>query len=299
MIQLSDARVFLEVAATGSFSEAARRLRMPKSSVSRQIERLESAVGRRLFSRGTRIVALTEDGRDFLPHARRLHDCGVEAEGIFRSCTGGAGGKLTISATGPFARAFVVPHLPAFLDRHPDVEVALWLTPARIEVGSGPGQVDIAIRLRSSASADLANRRLADIGFWTVAAPAYLAAHGVPERPEDLAQHRLLEIGPPNKAHEVELRRGREVVTVRYAPRLQIDDPEAVCAAAEGGAGIAVVPQFVAARPVASGALVRVLPEWSPSPIPVHVLYRTDIAPPPRVRAFVDHLSATITDCQM
>ncbi len=296
MINLGDARVFLEVAASGSFSEAARRLRMPKSSVTRQIERLESAVGRMLFARTSRTVALTHEGRDFLPYAQRLHDHGVEAETIFRSGAHGACGRLTISATGPFARAFLVPHLPAFLDRHPEVQVALWLTPARVEVGSGDGQVDIAIRLRSSASADLANRKLGEIGFWLVAAPTYLAKMGVPQVPDDLRHHQLVEIGPPNKAHELALRRGQEMATIRYAPRLQIDDPEAVCIAAESGAGVAALPEFLAAPAVASGKLVRLLPDWAPPSIPVTLLYRTDIAPLARVRAYVDHLVETVGD---
>lgn len=294
MIQLGDIRVFLEASASGSFSEAARRLRVPKSSVTRQIGRLETHVGRSLFTRGPRTVTLTDEGRNFLPHAQRLYDQGVETENILKLGSRGATGTLTISTTGPLARAFLVPHLPVFLERHPDVQVALRLTAARMEVGSAPDQVDIAIRLRSSAGPNLANHKLGEIGFWIVAAPVYLNTHGVPQTPDDLRRHQLIETGPPNKAHEIVLRRDSDIATIRYTPRLQIDDPEAVCIAALGGAGAAVVPRFVAAPSVASGALVRVLPDWTLATIPVTALYRTDVAPPARVRAYVDYLAETI-----
>jgi len=293
MIQLADLRIFLEAAACGKFSETARRLKMPKSSVTRQIERLEATVGRPLFERAARSVTLTQDGRDFLPRARRLYDDGIEAENALQANRAGANGLLTISATAPFARAFVVPRLPRFLDRHPNVQVALWLTPARMEVGSGSGQVDIAIRLRSSAGPNLANRKLGDIGFCVVAAPDYLARHGTPHVPDDLRRHQIVEIGPPNKAHEIELRKDRQIATIRYAPRLQIDDPEAVCIAAAGGAGVAIVPRFAAARDLAAGTLVQLMPDWSLAPIPVNLMYRNDIAPPARVRAYADYLSET------
>jgi len=296
MIQLGDVRVFLEVAAAGSFSEAARRLRMPKSSVTRQIERLETALGRRLFVRAARTVALSNDGREFIAPARRLYDNGIAAETLFRSTAEGVAGRLTVSATGPFARAFLMPHLPALLDRHPDLQVAFWLTPARIEVGPAESEVDIAIRLRSSASADLANRKLGEIGLRLVAAPTYVAQHGIPQVPADLREHRMVEVGPANKAHQIELRRSAEIATVRYAPRLHVDDPEAACIAVAGGAGVAVLPDFLADPLMHSGALVGLLPDWTASPIPVMLLYRTDITPPARVRAYVDYLFETIGD---
>lgn len=294
MIQLSDVRVFLEVAGTGSFSQAARQLKMPKSSVTRQIDRLEGVLGGRLFRRTTRTVALTPEGRDFLLHARRLLDNGLEAQNLLRSAAVAANGLLTISATAPFARRFLVPYLPEFQRRHPQVQLALWLTAGRVEVGTGQGQVDVAIRLRSSAGPDLATRKLGDIAFWVVASPDYIAAHEQPDAPADLARHDMIELGPPNKAHQVELRRGKEIVPVRYQPCLHIDEPDAVAAAAEVGAGIAVIPAFIAAPAVAGGRLVRILPDWAPAPMPINLLYRTETTPPIRVRAFADYLFETI-----
>lgn len=298
MLHLPDIRVFLEVAASGSFSEAARRLKMPKSSVTRQMDRLEGDVGQTLFHRQTRSITLTEDGRTFLPHARRLFDDAMEAEHAVRGPDRGAVGQLSVSATPTFARPFLVPHLPAFQARYPNVRINLWLTPARIEVGTEPGQVDVAIRLRSSAGPDLANRKLGEIGFWLVAAPGYLEANGTPMQPDDLKHHRIVELGPPNKAHQIDLLRDKQAATVRYEPRLQIDEPEAVCIAAAAGAGIALLPTFIVAEAVGRGALVRVLPDWAPGPIPINILYRTDVTPRACVRAFVDFLIETIGQSQ-
>lgn len=294
MLQLTDVRVFLEVVSAGSFSDAARRLKMPKSSVGRQIERLEVELGSALFRRNTRSVALTEEGRTFLPHARRLHDDGVEAGNVLRGCGQTASGLLSVSTTGPFARAFLIKHLPLFLSAHPAVQLKLWLNPGRMEIGTAPGQVDIAIRMRSEAGPDLANRKLGEVGFSIVASPAYLDAHGIPLAPADLVDHRIVEVGPQNKAHQLDLHHDGAIVTVRYAPQLHIDDPDAVCAVAQAGAGIAVLPSFIVASAIASGALVRILDDWAPAPVPIHVLYGTDLAPPLRVRAFVDFLFETI-----
>lgn len=298
MIQLGDVRVFLEVATSGSFSEAARRLKMPKSSVTRQIERLEGMIGGQLFRRTPRTVAITPAGHEFLPHARRLLDDAIEAQNLLRAKTIGASGLLTVSATGTIGRRFLVPQLPAFQARHPHVQLAIWLTPARIEVGSGEGQVDIAVRLRASGGPDLVTRKLGEVGFWVVAAPSYVAERGMPLDPGALCGHAMIELGPPNKAHQVELRRGKETVPVRYRPVLQIDDPEAVALAAEAGVGVAVVPGFVAAPAAAAGRLVRLLPDWAPAPSPINLLYRADIAPQTRVRAYVDFLVETIGQSQ-
>lgn len=297
MIQLGDVRLFLEVVSAGSFSDTARRLQMPKSSVGRQIERLEAELGGALFRRNTRSVTLTEEGRTFLPHAKRLHDDGVEAGNVLRDGGRTASGLLSVSATAPFARAFLIPHLQPFLSRHPGIQLRLLLTPGRLEIGTAPGQVDIAIRLRSVVGPDLANRKLGEVGFSIVASPAYLDANGMPVTPADLAGHRIIEVGPANKANQVELHRDGAVATVRYAPQLHIDDPEAVCAAAQAGIGIAVLPSFIVAPSIASGTLVRVLDGWAPAPVPIHVLYCTDLAPSMRVRAFVDFLFETIAPC--
>jgi DNA-binding transcriptional LysR family regulator len=298
MIQLSDVQVFLEIVSAGSFTAAARALKTPKSSVARQIARLEQELGCVLLTRSTRVVALTEAGRSFLPHARRLLDDGIEAQNVFRSKGKGASGLLTIAATGLIGRRFIVPHLPAFRERHPNIRIALWLGRERHEIGSGDGEADIALRLRTIASPEIGNQKLGEIDFRIVAAPAYLERRGVPEVPEDLAKHEIIELGPPGKHSRLVLTGPDRTATVAFAPPIHIDDPEAVRIAAIAGGGMAILPRFLVAQDVRSGALRTILDDWRQAPVPLHALYRTHVAPPIRVRAYLDYLLETVGRAQ-
>lgn len=294
MIQLSDIRVFLEIVDSGSFSAAARVLRMPKSSVARQMARLEAEIGVALLNRSTRVVALTPEGRDFVPRARRLFDDAVEAQSAIRCEGKGASGLLSVATTGLIGRRFIAPLLPDFLARHPALRINLWLGAERREIGPEEGQVDVALRLRSVGAPDLGNRKLGEIGFSIVAAPTYLARRGVPATPEALADHDIIELGPAQKHNRALLARGAESVSIVYTPRLQIDEPEGVHLAVLGAAGVAILPTFLVSADLRAGRLVELLRDWRQAPVPLHVLYRTHVSPPPRVRAFIDHLFATI-----
>ena len=298
MIQLSDVQVFLEIVSAGSFTAAARALKMPKSSVARQIARLEQEVGCALLDRSTRVVVLTEDGRNFLPHARRLLDDGIEAQNVLRLKGKGASGLLTIATTGLIGRNFIVPHLPAFRERHPNIRVALWLGQDRHEIGSGPGEADIAIRLRTIASPEIGNQKLGDIDFCIVAAPRYLEHKGLPLVPEDLATHAIIELGPAGKHNRLLLNGKDRTATVAFAPPIHIDDPEAVRIAAIAGGGIAVLPTFLVYEDVRNGLLRTILDDWRQASAPLHVLYRTHVAPPIRVRTYVDYLLETVGQTQ-
>lgn len=298
MIQLSDVQVFLEIVSAGSFSAAARVLKMPKSSVARQIARLEQQLGCGLLDRSTRVLTLTEDGQNFLPHARRLLDDGIEAQNVLRLKGKGASGLLTITTTGLIGRTFIVPHLPAFRARHPNIRIALWLGQERHEIGAGPGQADVAIRLRTIASPEIGNQKLGEIDFRIVAAPDYLRQNGVPMVPEDLASHAIIELGPAGKHNRLLLNGKDRTATLAFTPPIHIDDPEAVRVAAIAGGGIAVLPAFLVHDDVRRGVLRTILDEWRQAPVPLHVLYRTHVAPPIRVRAYLDYLLETIGQTQ-
>ena len=298
MIQLSDVQVFLEIVSAGSFNAAARTLKTPKSSVARQIARLEREVGCLLLDRSNRVVTLTEEGRNFLPYARRLLDDGIEAQNVLRSKGKGASGLLTIATTGLIGRNFIVPHLPAFRERHPNIRIALWLGQDRHQIGSGAGEVDIAIRLRTIAGPDIGNQKLGDIDFCIVASPTYLERRGVPQTPQDLAGHDMIELGPAGKHSRLQLSDELKSATVAYSPPIHIDDPEAVRIAAIAGGGVAVLPKFLVHQDVQAGDLRTILNEWRQASAPLHVLYRTHVAPPIRVRTYVDYLLETLGPSQ-
>ncbi len=298
MLHLPDVEVFLEIVNAGSFTGAARALRAPKSSVARQLARLEAALGTPLFERSTRSVALTAHGRTFVSHARRLLDDAVEAEAALRDAGKGPSGLLTLATTGLIGRRFIVPGLAGFRARHPQVRMALWLGAKQHALGSGPGEADVAIRLRSVASPEVGNRKLGEIAFAMVASPGYLARAGLPEEPEDLAAHAILELGPAGKHNRLVLNGPDRAAAITYAPPIQIDDPEAVRLAALAGGGIAVLPRFLIAEDVRAGRLALLLDAWRQAPIPIHVLFRTHVTPPLRVRAYVDYLFETLGTTQ-
>lgn len=293
---LADVRVFLEIAGTGSFTGAAAALRLPKSSVARQLARLEEALGRTLLARTTRRVALTEDGRAFLPYARRLIDDSIEAMHVLRGDGEGASGLLSVSAPGTFGRQFLAPLLPGFRRRYPAVRVALRLSGARARLGVG--EADVALRLGAVLEPDLGVRRLGQIEFWLVAAPSYLRGRPEPREPLDLSGHELIELPTPAADNRLELVRDGEHRSVRCVPAIGIDDPEAIRAVVLAGGGIATLPAFLAWADVAAGALRRVLPDWAPPPAPISLLHTARMAPPLRVRAFVDFMAEALGRAQ-
>jgi DNA-binding transcriptional LysR family regulator len=293
MMNLSDVLVFLEIAQSGSFTGAAKSLRIPKSSAARQIARLEDDLGYRLLRRTTRTVALTEEGRSFLPHARRLYHDSVEAQLAVGANAPELHGEISIASPNLFARAFVAPFLAEFRRAHPAVTFGVRATPERIDVGSDADRVDIAIRLRTEAIATVGIRKIGQLDFCLAAAPDYLASRSPIVDPAALADESFVELGPAHKDHRLELSRGSERHSFRYVPSVQIDDPESVRTVVAAGGGIAALPLFVVADDFRRGTLVRILEEWKPAPVPVSVLYRTDVSPPMRVRAYIDFLHAT------
>lgn len=292
MLLLNDVRVFIEIAAAGSLTAAARKLGLPKSSVTRQLDRLESTLTVRLFSRTTRSLALTDEGATFLPHARRLLDDSIEAENVLRRQAAGPSGLVTVSASTTFGRHFLAPHLPEFRRRYPKVRVALRLSAVKFSVGGG--QVDVAIRLGPEIESNVARRKLGEIAFCLVAAPTYFRKRPALKEPLDLARVDLIELKPPSVDHRLELYRNGTMQSVRYVPVFEMDDPEAVLATVIAGGGVAALPHFLVAPALAESRLVQVLADWAPPPTPVSVLYDARIAPSLRVGAYVEFVVETL-----
>ncbi len=284
--------VFRQVFSTGSFTAAARALAIPKSSVARQMMRLEDELGCKLIARTTRTVALTDEGLTFLPHARRLLDNGIEAKNVLRINGDGAYGLLAVTAPSTFGQRFLAPYLPAFRKRHPNVQISLRLTSAKVEMGVG--QTDIAIRLGPLVEPNLGARRLGYVDFCLVASREYLKDRPPPSDPIELTGHELLELRPPAAENRLELYRDGEMRPVRCVPAIQIDDPESVKAATLAGVGIAALPAFLVIDELKAGKLVRVLAGWAPAPAPVHILYSAKSAPPLRVQAYMDFFYETV-----
>ena len=289
MLDLMDLRVFVRITETGSVSGAARALGMPKSSVSRSLVRIESAVGTTLVERSTRRLRLTDAGLLLQVHARRIIDEVGEAEDAIAGFVGVPRGTLRVSAPPSFATGPLAPMLPGFLERYPEVRVVLGFDNQPIV--QLPDDVDVAIRAGALPDSDLIARRIASTTLWTCASPGYLAAHGTPVTVDELRAHRLVSLFDHRSTWRFRTPAGviRELTA---EPGLVVPEHVIARMVLLGGAGIGQLPEFHAREAVANGTLVRLLSDHEGERIEVHALYPRHRSLSAKVRVFVDALAA-------
>jgi DNA-binding transcriptional LysR family regulator len=289
--RLDELTVFLAVLEAGSLAGAARRLRRSPPAVTRILAGLEARVGARLIERNTRRLSPTEAGRRLADEARRI--VAAYDAAVAREEGGPLRGALRISAPIVFGSRHVAPVVRSFLDAHSQVTAELVLHDRNLDlVDEG---LDLAVRIADLADSSLIVRRLGEVRRIVVASPTYLAEHGVPLRPRDLAEHEV--IHPSSQPGPAEWRfdgpRGPEVVRLR--PRLMINGIEPCLAAVLAGRGLTRPLSYQVADELADGRLVRVLEAFEPPPIPVQLVTPSARLTPPRVRAFLDHAAAELS----
>lgn len=289
MLNLSDLRAFARVADLGAVSGAARSLRMPKSSVSRSLVRLEEEVGTTLIERSTRHLRLTDAGLLLLGHARRILDDVGEAEDAVGGLLGSPRGDLRVSVPFTFATGPLAAMLPAFLERHPEVRIVLTIENRRVDLLTE--DIDVAIRIGPLEDSELMARRLTTFAIWPCASPAYLERHEPIATPADLRGHTLIAHRdrretwrlrtPGGAAEEVEVGLGTVVPEPAVVRRMLI-----------AGAGVGELPDFHAASAIADGSLVRLLPDHGTRSVDAHAVYRSHRNLSAKVRVFIDELVA-------
>jgi len=286
MDRLDGIVLFAEVADRRSFAQAARRLGRSPAAVTRAIGELEARLGVRLLNRTTRAVSLTEAGERFLVGARRVL---ADLDEIERAAAGeGAAprGELRLTAPILFGRLHVTPIVAEFLARFPDVSVALTLLDRPVDlVEEG---LDAAVRIGALAESSAVATRVGAVRRIVVAAPDYLARHGTPRAPADLAAHAIIAFAAISGAERwaFDDRTGETSVAVK--PRLVVNTAEAAVDTARGGFGITRVLSYQAADDIARGALRRLLRAYEGDDIPIHLVYPGGRHPPPKLRAFLD-----------
>lgn len=288
MLDLVNLRAFARIADLGSISGAARALRMPKSSVSRSLSRLEEAVGAALIERSTRHLRLTDAGLLLQRHARRILDDVGEAENAIGGLVGQPRGDLRVSVPFTFAAGPLAPMLPAFLKRYPDVRVILGVDNRNVDLLTE--EIDVVIRIGPLADSALIARRLATFELWPCASPAYLAARGVPARPRDLAGHAIIAHASRERVWRFGSRQGAAATEVELNSIAVVPEPAVAKTMLIAGAGIAWLPDFHAADAIAEGSLVRLLPEWDAGTVEAHALYPSHRSLSAKVRVFIDAL---------
>lgn len=285
--------IFATVAEHRSFSAAADALGLSKATVSKAVSRLEASLGQALFHRTSRRLALTEAGRPLAERAARIVVEAVAAEEAARDAATAPAGRVRLAAPMSFGVTNVAPVVADFLAAHPAIEIELHLSDARVDIVAEG--FDIALRIADLPDSSLRARRLCTIAAHLVAAPSYLAAHGTPTHPAQLAEHRLL--GYTNVTGPWRFRGadGAEV-SVKAAGPLSANSGDALVPALVAGLGIARLPAFILGDALTRGAVVPILADWAPAPVGLHLLTPPSALRPARVEALIAFLTERLKD---
>jgi DNA-binding transcriptional LysR family regulator len=290
LTNLDDLKVFERVAALESFSAAGRALKIPKSTVSRCVSRLESHLGVRLIQRTTHSVRLTQAGLALKAKCTAIlaHvDEAIDSVGRFNTAPKGA---LKINATIGFSYFVLAETLPTFMDSYPGVEVSIDLTTHPVDLVTGG--IDVAIRMGNLPDSRLVATGLGTMQKYLCASPSYLDRRGVPLSVKDLRGHDTIETPCRNGMSRIwEFHKSPgDIEKFTIPPRLLVNDPGMIYRLVLNGAGIAHVPGYLSAPDILAGRLTRLLPAWTSPPIDVSLVYPSSRGLSPIVRAFVGHM---------
>lgn len=282
-MEIEDFRTFVEVADAGGVSQASRRLGLAKSIVSRRLLRLEAELGVQLLTRTTRGATLTEAGTAFRHHAARITaELDLARETILPE--GELRGQLRVSAPLTFGPTHFAPALAEMARRHPQLSIRTCYTDRFVDlVAEG---FDCAIRVGYLPDSSLIARRIAPIMGKLVASPAYIAAHGAPDTPDDLVRHEALMQGTESWS----FLDGDKVVTVRPQGRFKADNAVALVEACLAGVGLAWVPDYYTDEYVAAGALTPVMTRYPPPPAAAYILRPPGQHPARKIRLLTELL---------
>jgi DNA-binding transcriptional LysR family regulator len=283
MDRLDILRVFVNVANLGSFAEAARRLRLSPSVVTRAVAALEDELGVMLIVRTTRSLRLSERGEIYLQSCRQILEDYDQATRRVRGENAEPRGEMKVAAPVVFGRLHVLPVVNALLDAHPMLSIHLSLSDRNVHlIEEG---VDIAVRIGELADSSLIATKLGAVSRVLVASPAYLARRGRPALLADLSHHDLVAF--ENMDRRSEWRFGADDRTVRVEPRLVVNSADAAIAAAEAGRGITRALSYQVEAGVRAGRLIVLLQGFAPPALPVSTLYPAGRIASANVAAFI------------
>jgi DNA-binding transcriptional LysR family regulator len=306
-----DLLLFARVAEAGSFSRAAERVQLPKSTVSRRIAALEKRLGERLLQRTTRKLVITEFGQGVLDHARVLSEEVDAALAFALSRQARPSGRLRVSMPGDFASAALERPLADFIRDYPEVALELDLSPRRVDlIGES---VDLAIRMGTLADdSQLAARRLAVFSTGLYAAPSLLREHGLPLTPDalhtmpalmllarsgDASAWQLSRREAEDAARGAKARRAPATQQIVPARHMRANSPDVLIRLARSGAGVVAVADFFAEPYLARGDLLRILPDWCLPDADCWAVFPGRRLMPAKTRAFIDMLARTMSTC--
>jgi LysR family transcriptional regulator, regulator for bpeEF and oprC len=288
--------LFVRVVEVGGIARAAESLQIPNATATTLIQRLEASLGVKLLNRTTRRVSVTPDGAGYYTRAAAILAELREAEESLSQGAIQPQGRVRVDVPTLIARSVIVPALPDFFFRFPDIELALACNERHFDlVAEG---IDCALWIGEVGDDALVARRVGFLYFATCAAPAYIAAHGLPGHPRELAQHHCINHFAPRSGERVEwiFSKDAERVQAVFPGYLALEDENSYVSAAEAGLGIAQLPAFIVKEAMERGTLDLALADWFPEPSPLHVVYPQSRHLSRRVRVFVDWLIGLISE---
>lgn len=288
MDRLQAMQVFVQVVDAGSFTRAADVLRLPKASVTTLVQGLEAHLRVKLLNRTTRRVSVTADGAAYYERCVRILAEVEETESALSRTRTAPHGRLRVDVPASFGRQLLVPALPEFFERYPEIRLEVGCTDRPVDLYEEG--VDCVVRGGEQSDSSLVARRVATYPFVACATPAYLERFGVPSHPRDLERHRCIRYFMPKTGRIVDwsFSRAGEQVTPSVDTFVALNDGEAYAAAALGGLGVALAPSFLVDDALADGRLLRLLEDWTTDPLPVYVMYPQNRHLSAKVRVFVD-----------
>lgn len=292
---LNDMMVFLAVVETGSFTLAADRLGIPKANVSRKVSRLEQHLDITLLERSTRSQHLTEAGKRYLVHCKRVHEELDLATASISELQHSYKGHLKVGASVATGQQILKPALASFMHQYPELTVQLNLINRRIDfIEEG---YDVVIRIGQLVDSLLIAKKLGTVSRRIFASPTYIAKHGKPSSVEQLIKHQLLIMNPINNDLKLTLVSSTDDdYIINCKPRLLVDDFSVLKQSIVDGLGIAVLPEYMGREEVSSGKLVKILPDWGMADVDIYALYPRNRAKIPKVKAFLNFVTKLYTN---
>ena len=287
-------KAFVTVVEAGSFNRAAEQLEASAAAVSRRVSGLESALGVKLLNRTTRHIDLTEAGKQFYEDIVNILESLEAAEEKIQTGRETIKGNLRVAAPLSFGIGRIAPILPVFMKRHPELKVHMQLEDRFTDLVAE--SIDVAVRIGALKDSSLVATRLADIPRVYCASPQYLAAHGEPLTPEELAAHDCLHYSLISRGEHWRFSLGDEMRDIEVSGPLSTNNGDVLREAAIHGLGITMMPTFIVEDALADGRLKEILTAYRPGPFGLYAVRPSRHFTPLRVRAFIQFLKEQFDD---
>jgi len=283
-------RAFVRVVEAGSFTKAAETLHMSKTTVTHLVQQLEARLRVRLLNRTTRRINVTPDGIAYYERVTRLLADMDDAETSLSSASAVPRGRLRVDVPSPFARLILIPALPAFLARYPDIQLDMGVSDRTVDIIGE--NVDCVVRGGEPNDQSMVARRVAELPLGVFASPGYLALAGTPSHPRGLenSHHRIIGFswGRAGNLYPLVMHRRGEAVKVQSRYALAVDDGNAYLAAGLTGLGILWLPRYMSEAHLRTGELVALLEDWQLNPMPLYIAYPPNRHVSAKLRVFID-----------